>query len=153
LKSLKATNILKVIAAVLALTVISACSSNTAKPAPNCKDGNGQTQTTASGLKYEDLTVCDGTLAKVGNTVSVHYLGTLENGQKFDSSFDRNKPFDVTLGAGGVIPGWEEGLQGMSIGSKRRLIIPPNLGYGSQANGPIPANSTLIFVVQIMDMK
>jgi FKBP-type peptidyl-prolyl cis-trans isomerase len=144
---------LKIIVASIALMTISACSASAAPPAPVCKNGTGETVTTASGLKYEDLIICEGTPAKNGNKVSVHYLGTLESGQKFDSSFDHNKPFDVTLGAGGVIRGWEEGLLGMAVGSKRRLVIPPELGYGPQANGPIPANATLIFVVQVMDIK
>jgi FKBP-type peptidyl-prolyl cis-trans isomerase len=83
----------------------------------------------------------------------VHYLGTLENGNKFDSSFDHNKPYEFKLGAGGVIAGWDEGMAGLAIGSKRKLVVPPELGYGPNANGPIPANSTLTFVVQVMDIK
>ena len=110
--------------------------------------------TTASGLKYVDQKVGDGKEAKEGSQVKVHYTGTLENGKKFDSSLDRGKPFELTLGAGMVIKGWDEGLQGMKVGGKRKLIIPPKLAYGEDGRPPvIPANSTLIFEVEMVDVK
>ena len=90
-----------------------------------------QEQTTASGLRYIDFGGGDGAAAKAGDNVSVHYTGTLENGQKFDSSVDRNQAFQFPLGAGRVIKGWDEGVAGMRVGDKRRLIIPSDLGYGS----------------------
>lgn len=141
--------------ALIAAVVLVSCGSSSAAPtAASCTPGKGEVITTPSGLKYEDLTICEGRKAKVGDTVSVHYLGTLENGTKFDSSFDRNQPFPFQLGAGGVIKGWDEGVAGMAVGSKRRLTIPSDLGYGPQGNPPvIPPNATLIFVVQVMDIK
>jgi FKBP-type peptidyl-prolyl cis-trans isomerase len=113
----------------------------------------GEMITTASGLQYQDLTVGTGQEAKTGDTVSVHYVGTLEDGTKFDSSRDRNQPLQVTIGAGGVIKGWEEGLQGMRLGGTRKLIVPPALAYGDQAVGDlIPANATLIFEIELLSI-
>ena len=108
--------------------------------------------TTKSGLKYVEQKVGDGKVAKAGDTVSVHYTGTLTNGKKFDSSRDRDKPFEFPLGAGKVIKGWDEGVAGMKEGGKRKLIIPPELGYGNRdiGDGAIPANSTLIFEVELL---
>jgi FKBP-type peptidyl-prolyl cis-trans isomerase len=112
---------------------------------------DAKTVTTASGLKYVDQKVGDGAEAKKGSKVAVHYTGTLESGKKFDSSRDRDEPFTLTLGAGMVIKGWDEGLQGMKVGGKRKLIIPPNLGYGERgAGGVIPPNATLIFEVELL---
>jgi FKBP-type peptidyl-prolyl cis-trans isomerase FkpA len=112
--------------------------------------------TTASGLQIEDVTVGAGDEAAAGGRVSVHYTGWLyDNGQagrKFDSSKDRGQPFDFPLGAGQVIGGWDEGVQGMKVGGTRRLIIPPQLGYGSRgAGGVIPPNATLLFEVELLD--
>jgi peptidylprolyl isomerase len=111
--------------------------------------------TTKSGLKYVEQKVGDGKVAKAGDTVSVHYTGTLTNGKKFDSSRDRDKPFEFPLGAGKVIKGWDEGVAGMKEGGKRKLIIPPELAYGNRdvGNGLIPANSTLIFEVELLKVK
>lgn len=112
--------------------------------------------TTASGLQYTDTVIGDGAEAKAGNNVVVHYTGWLQNddgsaGSKFDSSKDRNDPFEFPLGAGRVIQGWDEGVQGMKIGGKRQLIIPAALGYGSRgAGGAIPPNATLIFDVELL---
>jgi peptidylprolyl isomerase len=106
--------------------------------------------TTKSGLKYLDMVEGKGATPKSGQTVSVHYIGTLENGTKFDSSRDRGRPFEFTLGAGQVIKGWDEGLSTMKVGGRRQLIIPPGLGYGSRGIGPIPPNSTLVFDVELL---
>ena len=109
--------------------------------------------TTESGLKYIDIALGDGAMPETGDKVVVHYTGTLEDGTKFDSSRDRNRPFEFPLGMGRVIKGWDEGLASMRIGGKRQLIIPANLGYGDRATGKIPANSTLIFDVELIDIK
>ena len=109
---------------------------------------------TASGLQYVDLVTGDGREAQVGETAIVHYTGWLEDGTKFDSSVDRGDPFSFRLGAGRVIKGWDEGVVGMNIGTKRKLIIPPGLGYGSRGAGRIiPPNATLIFEVELLDLR
>lgn len=106
--------------------------------------------TTESGLKYLDMVEGSGETPAAGQTVSVHYTGTLEDGTKFDSSRDRGRPFSFKLGAGQVIKGWDEGLATMKVGGRRQLVIPPELGYGSRGIGPIPPNSTLIFDVELV---
>lgn len=107
--------------------------------------------TTESGLIYEDLTLGSGDEAKAGQKVSVHYTGWLTDGTKFDSSKDRNDPFAFPLGAGHVIKGWDEGVQGMKVGGVRKLTIPPHLGYGARgAGGVIPPNATLVFEVELL---
>ena len=114
------------------------------------------TITTESGLQFEDTTVGEGAEAKAGQHVTVHYTGWLRNedgsvGAKFDSSKDRNDPFQFSLGAGQVIRGWDEGVQGMKVGGARRLTIPAALGYGARgAGGAIPPNATLIFDVELL---
>lgn len=109
------------------------------------------TITTASGLQYEDIKVGSGATATAGNLVSVHYTGWLTDGSKFDSSKDRNEPFDFNLGAGQVIKGWDEGVQGMQVGGVRKLTIPAALGYGARgAGGVIPPNATLVFEVEFL---
>lgn len=108
---------------------------------------------TDSGLYMRDDTVGTGATAEPGQQVSVHYTGWLPDGTKFDSSVDRGQPFVFPLGAGRVIQGWDEGVQGMKIGGVRTLIIPPALGYGPRAIGPIPPNSTLVFRVQLLGVQ
>lgn len=116
-----------------------------------------QPQNTASmeeKLIIEDITIGAGAEAKNGNTISVHYTGTFENGTKFDSSLDRGEPFSFVLGQGQVIAGWEQGILGMKIGGKRKLTIPPSLAYGeSGVQGAIPPNATLIFEVELLEVK
>ena len=132
--------------------------------APACRWGNNMTAnekgptanaiTTSSGLTYSDQVVGTGDLAVAGKTVSVHYTGWLTNGNKFDSSVDRGQPFSFPLGAGRVIKGWDEGVQGMKIGGKRKLTIPAELGYGSRgAGGVIPPNATLVFDVELLGVR
>lgn len=103
-------------------------------------------------MKTEDIKVGEGAEAQDGKTVKVHYVGTLTDGTKFDSSRDRNEPFEFTLGAGQVIQGWDEGVKGMKVGGVRKLTIPPELGYGAQDLGTIPPNSTLIFEVELLEV-
>ena len=113
-----------------------------------------ETRITASGLKITELAIGEGAEASSGQTVVVHYRGTLEDGQQFDASYDRGTPFSFPLGAGRVIKGWDEGVVGMKVGGKRKLIIPSDLAYGSRgAGGVIPPNATLIFEVELLDVK
>jgi len=111
-------------------------------------------KTMENGLKIEDIKIGSGTEAKAGNNVTVNYLGTLLNGTKFDSSYDRGQPFSFLLGGRQVIPGWDEGLLGMKVGGKRKLTIPPALAYGERGvPGAIPENSTLVFEVELLGVK
>lgn len=120
----------------------------------NFQKGNSDMTTTTSGLQYQDLVVGSGPMVKAGDTVSVHYTGWLEDGTKFDSSLDRGTPFQFTVGARMVIAGWDEGLQGMQVGGKRKLVIPANLGYGEAGAGDvIPPNATLIFEVELLEIS
>lgn len=114
----------------------------------------GSEVTTESGLKYVDETIGEGISPKSGQKVTVHYTGTLTSGKKFDSSKDRDEPFSFTIGVGQVIKGWDEGVMTMKVGGKRKLTIPPELGYGSRgAGGVIPPNAVLIFDVELIDVK
>ena len=107
-----------------------------------------------SELVIEDLRPGTGEEAKAGHAVSVHYVGTLTDGKKFDSSRDRGRPFDFKLGAGQVIKGWDQGVAGMKIGGLRKLTIPPHLGYGARgAGGAIPPNATLVFEVELLGLR
>ena len=117
--------------------------------------GDSGTAPTPSGggtLVIEDLVVGTGATAAVGDTVHVHYVGTLTNGTKFDSSYDRGQTFAFRIGAGQVIAGWDQGIPGMRVGGKRRLTIPPSLAYGNRAVGSIPANSTLVFEIELVSI-
>lgn len=121
------------------------------------QEGNSPQETTAAQvtkLQIEDEVVGQGPAAKRGDRVSVHYTGWLTDGTKFDSSLDRNQPFVFTLGAGEVIAGWDQGVAGMMAGGKRKLTIPPSLGYGSRgAGGVIPPNATLVFEVELLKIN
>jgi FKBP-type peptidyl-prolyl cis-trans isomerase len=109
---------------------------------------------TPSGLRYKIIQKGSGKQASKGKSVSVHYEGSLVNGQVFDSSYRRNEPISFQLGVGQVIPGWDEGIALLKVGDKARFVIPPNLGYGSAgAGGVIPPNATLVFDVELMDTK
>jgi len=112
----------------------------------------GSVNMSEPGFIVQDLVEGSGEEAKAGDRVLVHYIGALPSGEVFDSSLIREEPFEFIIGAGMVIEGWERGVAGMKVGSRRRLVIPPDLGYGSQAIGPIPANSTLIFEVELLQI-
>lgn len=107
-------------------------------------------QDAGGGLQYAELAAGDGAEAVSGNSVTVHYTGWLTDGRKFDSSRDRGSPFTFKLGAGQVIRGWDQGVAGMRVGGRRRLEIPPDLGYGSRGVGPIPGGATLVFAVELL---
>ena len=131
-----------------------------ASPVPSAIAGvpaappDAKTATTPSGLQYIDLVQGNGTVAQPGQMATVNYTGWLTDGKKFDSSLDRGQPFSFPLGGGQVIRGWDEGVAGMHIGGKRRLIVPPNLGYGPRGGGGvIPPCATLIFDVELLGVK
>jgi FKBP-type peptidyl-prolyl cis-trans isomerase FkpA len=116
--------------------------------------GSAQPVEMPGGLRYVDLKVGDGDIAEAGLTASVHYTGWLTDGTKFDSSVDRGQPFEFKIGGGGVIRGWEEGVKGMRIGGKRKLTIPPDMGYGANGYPPvIPANATLVFDIELLGLR
>lgn len=131
--------------------------------AVSCGSGHADdalSKTTLTKLETTDLKVGTGAEARQGRRVSVHYTGWLyhpakpdHKGRQFDSSRDRNQPFDVTVGTGEVIPGWDQGLLGMKVGGERRLVIPPGLAYGSSGQGDIPPDATLVFDVELMGVQ
>ena len=111
------------------------------------------TQAPQTGVVTQEIVIGDGSLAVAGDTITVHYVGTLLDGKVFDSSLDRNTPFSFILGVGQVIRGWDEGFSGMRVGGKRLLIVAPDYGYGDQGVGAIPPNSTLIFEVELLNVE
>ena len=125
-----------------------------AAPVSTPQEGNDKKVTTETGLQYEEIVEGTGKSPKPGDTVTVHYTGWLTDGTKFDSSVDRGQPFPFTIGEGQVIRGWDEGVMTMKIGGKRKLTIPPNLAYGDAGAGDrIPPGSTLVFDVELIDVK
>jgi len=127
---------------------------------PQCKTSDGKVfvpedwrEKLKNSLKIEDLKIGEGPEVKTGDQLVVHYSGKLENGQIFDSSYQRHQPFEFKLGANQVIPGWDLGIIGMKVGGKRKLTIAPELAYGNQRVGTIPPNSTLIFEVELLAIK
>jgi FKBP-type peptidyl-prolyl cis-trans isomerase len=153
------------IAALATIVMASACTkkeevkttetTNTTQAAatPVSADASAAANAAAPKVEMQDTVVGKGAEAVNGKSVTVHYTGTLKDGTKFDSSVDRKEPFTFTLGAGQVIKGWEQGILGMKVGGKRKLTIPPELAYGANAVGAIPANSTLIFDVELLEVK
>ena len=117
----------------------------------NLSNKSSNPEAKQSSLSIEEVAVGTGSLVESGDTLTVHYVGTLSDGRVFDSSVDRNTPFTFTLGVGQVIRGWDEGLVGMRVGGKRRLVIAPEYAYGEQDLGSIPPNSTLNFDVELLD--
>jgi peptidylprolyl isomerase len=113
----------------------------------------GSETTTATGLKIEDVRVGDGASPKPGQTITVNYVGTLEDGTEFDNSYKKGRPANFKIGVGQVIKGWDEGLMGMKVGGKRRLFIPSQLGYGSTPRDNIPPNSNLLFEIELLAVK
>jgi FKBP-type peptidyl-prolyl cis-trans isomerase len=133
----------------LAILLATACSAGSTGSA-----GGGNEVTTPSGLKYTDEVVGTGKQPQPGQTAVVHYTGWTMDGKKFDSSKDKNQPFQFPLGAGRVIKGWDEGVASMKVGGKRILIVPPELGYGARGFPPvIPPNATLKFEVELLDVR
>jgi len=123
-------------------------------PVAETKEVLQNIETDMQELEIQDLVVGTGAEAVSGKVISVHYTGTLTDGTKFDSSVDRDEPFEFTLGAGQVIQGWDQGFSGMKVGGKRKLVISSSLGYGEQgAGGVIPPNATLVFEVELLDVK
>jgi FKBP-type peptidyl-prolyl cis-trans isomerase FkpA len=156
------THLNRVLAGLLVLAGMSGCGGKPDRDSTATKGGFSQAlgvdtaamTKTPSGLRYQDLTKGDGPEATPGKSVQVHYTGWLPNGEKFDSSRDRNEPFSFTLGAGQVIAGWDEGVAGMKVGGRRKLVIPPDLAYGTAGAPPdIPPGATLVFDVELLAVR
>jgi FKBP-type peptidyl-prolyl cis-trans isomerase len=137
-----------VLALCVAAASVAACSKN-----PDAGASASAAAPQAGALQIEDVKIGDGAVAAKGKTVAVHYTGTLTDGKKFDSSLDRGQPITFPLGSGMVIKGWEQGIEGMRVGGKRKLTIPPALGYGERGKGPVPPNATMIFDVELVSVQ
>ena len=145
---------MRAISYALALALVGFCLVQVTEPRARAQEKKGKVVTTASGLKYEDVKEGTGPAAAKGDTVDVHYTGWLKDGKKFDSSLDRGRPFSFKLGAGQVIKGWDEGVAGMKVGGKRKLVIPSDLAYGKRGHpGAIPPDSELTFTVELLAVK
>lgn len=142
----------KLIIILVALVALTACTPKLNKTKTTVNTNNSNTTVMAQ-VDIKTTQAGSGAEAKAGDKVTVHYVGTLTNGTKFDSSRDSGRPFSFVLGTGAVIKGWDIGVAGMKIGETRILTIPPELGYGSQAIGTIPANSTLVFEVELLEIQ
>jgi peptidylprolyl isomerase len=129
-----------------------AASSDDDRPVSGETVGGGEI-VTSSGLRYRELRVGTGATAKASDPVEVHYTLTLDNGRKLDSTYDRQQPFIFTVGAGQVIKGWDEGLVGMRVGGKRKLVVPPELAYGKVGAGVVPPNAVLIFEIELLRIR
>ncbi len=141
------------VGAVLTLVVLAALAAACSQ-SPTAGGGGGNEVTTPSGLKYTDVKEGTGAQPRAGQTAVVHYTGWLPDGTKFDSSKDRGQPFSFPLGQGRVIKGWDEGVATMRVGGTRRLVIPPDLGYGARgAGGVIPPNAELVFEVELLKIQ
>jgi FKBP-type peptidyl-prolyl cis-trans isomerase len=136
---------------ILVLFILSAIAMAQAPAKPPAIEG--EPTRTVTGLEYWDIKVGTGKVAKFGDDVVVDYTGWVEGGKKFDSSIDNHQPFPMTIGSTPVIKGWVEGLRGMKVGGKRRLRIPPQLGYGSRGSGKIPSGATLIFDIELLSAR
>jgi peptidylprolyl isomerase len=131
-----------------------AASAATPAPDPHHTAKVGHKMTTPTGLEYIDEKIGTGAMPEAGQHVTVHYVGTLQDGTKFDSSIDRHEPFTFQIGKGEVIKGWDEGVMSMRVGGRRKLIIPPDLAYGARgAGGVIPPNATILFDVELLGVK
>ncbi|MDE2213474.1 MAG: FKBP-type peptidyl-prolyl cis-trans isomerase [Patescibacteria group bacterium] len=126
---------------------------NNQEQGPSVPNLQGNPVSASDSVVTQDVKVGTGPIAQSGETVQVNYVGKLQDGTVFDQSANHNGPFTFTLGAGQVIPGWDEGILGMRVGGERVLIIPPSLGYGQQQVGPIPPNSTLVFDVTLLGVS
>ena len=145
---------LGVVGGILFITFLSRTGQPQEDTMPANQNQQSQEQKEPGDLQIEDLVVGTGAEAQIGNLLSVHYKGTLLNGTMFDSSYNRGTPFQFPLGMGRVIQGWDQGVKGMKVGGKRKLVIPSDLAYGAAGvPGAIPPNSTLVFEVELLDVK
>jgi FKBP-type peptidyl-prolyl cis-trans isomerase FkpA len=144
---------MKLVGPLMALAM--ALSSGCSHKASGSGSGDSKKSAAAGGLVVDDVKPGEGAIATKGKTVSVHYTGRLTDGTKFDSSYDRGQPIDFPLGGGVVIKGWDQGIEGMKVGGKRKLTIPPDLAYGARGTpgGPIPPNATLVFDVELVGVR
>lgn len=160
IKSLLTSGNMRPVWLAVVLAGLAACQPQTASEEPAAQARSAE-EVTVNNLQITDIAVGDGALAEAGKNVVVHYTGWLydtsqpeSKGDKFDSSLDRNQPFSFPLGAGRVIQGWDKGFDGMQVGGKRLLIIPPDMGYGARGAGAvIPPNATLLFEVELLDVR
>jgi len=138
---------------ILIFTFLIAKLSNLKTTSTTSNSNTAQVSDTAGKLQVEDIKIGTGSAVKAGDDVVMEYTGTFPNGKVFDSTSIHGQPFETVIGVGKVIPGWDQGIPGMKVGGERKLVVPPNLGYGSTQVGSIPPNSTLIFDVKLLEIK